>query len=170
MSVRKAFLELDHDKDGLIEASDILRYFGDDDDIDLVDLTTLMRERRKTTSESDAKGAKLNCHDFTNWLGESIHQREGFYFRHDSVINQKFVANQKKREEEMKLNEEGIKKVFFGDLEKVMGEVLDKFAQQWATLNSAFKALCTSEKGYVHTYDLQHLLEHWGFHLTAQQF
>lgn len=71
VSVRKAFLELDHDKDGLIQASDILRYFGDDDDIDLVDLETLMRQRRKTTTDDDA--AKLNCHDFTNWLGESIH-------------------------------------------------------------------------------------------------
>lgn len=54
VSVRKAFLELDYDKDGLIEASDVLRYFGDDDNIDLVDLKTLMRQRRKTSSESEA--------------------------------------------------------------------------------------------------------------------
>ena len=43
VSVRKAFLELDFNKDGLIEASDILRFFGEDDDIDLVDLQTLMK-------------------------------------------------------------------------------------------------------------------------------
>ena len=38
VSVRKAFLELDFNKDGFIEASDILRFFGDDNDIDLVEL------------------------------------------------------------------------------------------------------------------------------------
>ena len=43
VSVRKAFLELDFNKDGFIEASDILRYFGEGDDIDLVDLQTLMK-------------------------------------------------------------------------------------------------------------------------------
>jgi len=73
VSVRKAFLELDHDKDGLIQASDVLRYFGDADSVELVDLETLMRQRRKKTPLEESKGSKLNCHDFTDWLGESIH-------------------------------------------------------------------------------------------------
>ena len=40
VSVRKAFLDLDQNKDGLIELSDILRYFGDD--IDQRDLEKLI--------------------------------------------------------------------------------------------------------------------------------
>lgn len=71
----------------------------------------------------------MNCHDFTNWLGESIHQREGFYFRHDSVINPKFVAYQKKREAETKLNEAEVKKSYLGDLEQVTQQILGKFDQ-----------------------------------------
>jgi len=47
VSVRKAFLELDQDRDGLIEAADIARYFGDEDSIDLGDLKKLMHEKKR---------------------------------------------------------------------------------------------------------------------------
>jgi hypothetical protein len=82
-----------------------MRYFGDGDIIDTFDLKTLMKQRvRSTTLLQSDDDVKLNCHDFTNWLGESIHQREGFYFRHDSVVNTKFIAAQKKREANMQEN------------------------------------------------------------------
>ena len=42
VSVRKAFLALDSDKDGFIVAEDIQRYFGDEDNLDMVDLKRLM--------------------------------------------------------------------------------------------------------------------------------
>ena len=45
VSVRKAFLDLDLDRDGYIEPVDIIRYFGDDDPIDIVDLNKLMQEK-----------------------------------------------------------------------------------------------------------------------------
>lgn len=44
VSVRKAFLEIDFDKDGLITAADILRYFQDNENVDMADLETLMRK------------------------------------------------------------------------------------------------------------------------------
>ena len=28
--------------------------------------------------------------DFSKWLGNSIHQSEGFYFRHDSIKNPQY--------------------------------------------------------------------------------
>lgn len=63
MSVRRAFLDLDQNKDGLIEQDDILRYFGDDID---------QRDLQKLLAQKSISG-KLNCTDFTNWVGESIH-------------------------------------------------------------------------------------------------
>ena len=45
VSVRKAFLDLDLDRDGYIEPVDIIRYFGDDDPIDILDLNKLMQEK-----------------------------------------------------------------------------------------------------------------------------
>lgn len=45
VSVRKAFLDLDSNKDGLVEVSDFLRYFGDHDDIDPVDMKKLIQDK-----------------------------------------------------------------------------------------------------------------------------
>jgi hypothetical protein len=92
VSVRKAFLDLDSDKDGYVVAEDIQRYFGDEDNLDMVDLRRLMKEKQGTiTCEQEHKenrtSGALSCHDFTNWVGEAIHLREGFYFRHDSLMN-----------------------------------------------------------------------------------
>jgi len=33
---------------------------------------------------------RLDCSDFTKWVGDVIHEREGFYFRHDSMKHPKF--------------------------------------------------------------------------------
>jgi hypothetical protein len=38
--------------------------------------------------EKDSKKqGTLGYADFSKWVGNSIHQSEGFYFRHDSVKN-----------------------------------------------------------------------------------
>lgn len=38
--------------------------------------------------EKDSTGkGRLGYADFSKWVGNSIHQSEGFYFRHDSVKN-----------------------------------------------------------------------------------
>ena len=63
VSVRKAFLDLDSNKDGYIEQDDILRFFGDE--IDQRDLAKLFIQK--------SPSGKLNCMDFTKWVGESIH-------------------------------------------------------------------------------------------------
>jgi len=80
---------LDQNHDGLIEKDDILRYFGDDE-IDQRDLQKLLHQ--KSTS------GNLKYTAFTSWVGESIHHREGFYFRHDSMKNPRFENYIKKNE------------------------------------------------------------------------
>lgn len=80
-SVRKAFLELDSDRDGFITIEDILRHFGNEKDLTYNDLKKLMIEKDAT------KTGRLNYPDFSKWLGGSIHMSESFYFRHDSMKN-----------------------------------------------------------------------------------
>lgn len=110
VSVRKAFLDIDDDKDGYIEPADIMRFFGDDDPVEMVDLQKLMKEKMlkdpsKGNSNSREGGkARLTCQDFTSWVGESIHRREGFYFRHDSMKNPRYHQHVQKQEEIMKEN------------------------------------------------------------------
>ena len=33
------------------------------------------------------KEGRINYPDFSKWLGNTIHMPQGFYFRHDSILN-----------------------------------------------------------------------------------
>jgi Ca2+-binding EF-hand superfamily protein len=80
-SVRKAFLALDTDYDGYITVEDILKYFANEIELNYNDLKKLI------TDKDHKKVGTLGYMDFSKWLGNSIHQSEGFYFRHDSIKN-----------------------------------------------------------------------------------
>ena len=80
-SVRKAFLALDTDYDGFITIEDILKYFGNETDLNFNDLKKLIIDK------DHKKEGKLGYMDFSKWLGNAIHMSEGFYFRHDSIKN-----------------------------------------------------------------------------------
>lgn len=86
-SVRKAFLALDHDYDGYITVEDLFKRFGNQPDIKYEDLKKLIVDK------DSKKIGRLNYSDFSRWLGSSIHQSEGFYFRHDSHKNPAFDKN-----------------------------------------------------------------------------
>ncbi len=79
--MRKAFLALDSDYDGYITVEDILRYFGQEKDLNYNDLKKLIKDK------DSKKQGKIGYTDFSRWVGNSIHQSEGFYFRHDSIKN-----------------------------------------------------------------------------------
>jgi len=80
-SVRKAFLALDSDYDGYITIEDILKYFGNETDLNFNDLKKLIIDKDHN------KQGRLGYMDFSKWLGTAIHMSEGFYFRHDSIKN-----------------------------------------------------------------------------------
>ena len=80
-SVRKAFLYLDQDHDGYVTVDEFWKVFGELSDINYNDLKKLVRAR-----DSSGQG-RINYEDFSSWVGGSIHQSEGFYFRHDSIKN-----------------------------------------------------------------------------------
>lgn len=89
-TVRKAFLALDSDYDGYITLEDILRHFGNDQNLNYDDLKKLIIDK------DSKKLGRINYSDFSRWLGSSIHMSEGFYFRHDSVKNPLFEKNLEK--------------------------------------------------------------------------
>lgn len=91
-SVRKAFLALDSDYDGYITVEDILRYFGQENDLDFNDLKKLIKDK------DSKKIGKIGYTDFSKWVGNTIHQSEGFYFRHDSIKNPQFDLNNERNE------------------------------------------------------------------------
>jgi hypothetical protein len=66
-SVRKAFLCLDSDYDGFITVEDIMKYFGNETDLNFHDLKKLIQDK-----DSKREG-KLSYMDFSKWLGNSIH-------------------------------------------------------------------------------------------------
>jgi hypothetical protein len=87
-SVREAFLALDSNYDGVVDAEDILKQFSNEDKIDYTDLHKLMKDK-----DSNHVG-ELNYTDFSKWLGCAVHQISGFYFRHDSVKNPPFELHE----------------------------------------------------------------------------
>ena len=66
-SVRKAFLALDSDYDGFITVEDILRYFGEEKEMNYADLKKLIKDK------DSKKQRKIGYTDFSKWVGNSIH-------------------------------------------------------------------------------------------------
>ena len=83
-SVRKAFLALDTDYDGYITVEDILKYFGNETELNYNDLLKLMIDH------DASKQGRIDYSDFSKWFGNAIHMSSGFYFRHDSRKNPEF--------------------------------------------------------------------------------
>lgn len=66
---------------------DILKFFGNDKELNYNDLKKLMIDK------DSSKQGKISYADFSKWLGNAIHMPEGFYFRHDSVKNPQYDFN-----------------------------------------------------------------------------
>ena len=106
ISVRKAFLDLDIDKDGEISPEDIMRFFGDANN-NLFDYNDLV----KILEDLDVRKKGTLCYnDFCKWMGGAIHKSEGFYFRHDSIKNTAFEENKPKMDNFENLRKIGAKK------------------------------------------------------------
>ena len=88
-SVKKAFLQLDADRNGLIDGLDIMRLYGTQMDFDFSELVELVKSKGK----SGSKKGTICFADFCKWLGNTINPPEGLYFRHDSKVNPPFILN-----------------------------------------------------------------------------
>ena len=163
VSVRKAFLDLDVDKDGEISSEDIMRFFGDASNnlFDYFDLVKILQDL-----DGKQQGT-LNYNDFCKWMGGAIHQSQGFYFRHDSVKNPPFEVNLEKMQQVEKELKKTAKKLSTDEIKHELGR---KIEQQWKTLKSAFKALNLSKSGKIQRWELKFFCDHWGFFMADEQF
>jgi len=127
VSVRKAFLDLDIDKDGEISAEDIMRYFGDSGNhlFDYYDLVKILEDL-----DSQRKGS-INYNDFCQWMGGAIHKSEGFFFRHDSAKNPPFEVAFTKQKETEQLRKESAPKMTTLEIKRQLAK---KVEFQWKTL------------------------------------
>ena len=81
--MNKAFLTLDQDHDGFIEPKDLVAIYGSHIKINFTDLLKIMESKN---SARDGTG-RLSYADFSNWMGNEIHNLASFIFRHDSKRN-----------------------------------------------------------------------------------
>ena len=88
--VNKAFIKLDSDYDGFITIEDILKYFGNETDLNYNDLKKLMKDK------DSKKEGKISYNDFSKWLGNTIHSTQGCYFRMNSYKNPEYELNLQK--------------------------------------------------------------------------
>ena len=161
-SVRTAFLALDTDYDGYVTVEDILKYFGNEKNLNYNDLNKLIMDR-------DEKGqGKLNYKDFSKWLGNQIKQCEGFYFRHDSIKNPgldrfiEFQADNKAGDIQAAKDA-----LMDGDIED---KILQKIKFQWKTLRKAFQDLNVEKTGKISRKELKYYLNFWGMEITEDEF
>ena len=160
VSVRKAFLDLDIDKDGEISPEDIMRYFGDAHNnlFDYYDLVKILEDLDTT------KSGKINYNDFCKWMGGAIHKSEGFLFRHDSNKNPPAEAYISK----LKGTKDIAPKMTTTELQHAVAQ---KMEFQWKTLQSAFKYMNLSKSGKIQRWELKYFCDHWGFStMTDAQF
>jgi Ca2+-binding EF-hand superfamily protein len=165
-SVRKAFLALDSDYDGYITIEDILKYFGNETDLNFNDLKKLIMDK------DHKKQGRLGYMDFSKWLGNAIHMSEGFYFRHDSIKNPMYERFLQKQADEKETDKEAAAKALLkGTLEELEYRILEKMKFQWKTLRKAFMDLNIEKTGSISKRELKFFLKFWGMDsITETEF
>lgn len=161
-SVRKAFLALDMDYDGYITVEDILKYFGNDTELNYNELKKLMIDK-----DSKKRGL-IGYSDFSRWMGPSIFMAEGFYFRHDSIKNTQYEMQLEKQSEKYDDKRKAAQELInTGDLEK---KLIDKMSIQWKTLRKAFRDLNMEKTGKISKREFRYMLDFWGMDISEEEF
>ena len=162
VSVRKAFLDLDYDKDGEISPEDIMRYFGDQGNqlFDYLDLVKVLED-----IDSKNRGT-INYADFCKWMGGAIHKSEGFLFRHDSVKNPPYEENVR-RKARLERSKENLHKMSVQEIQEALAK---KIEFQWKTLKNAFNTMNLGKSGKIQKWEMKYFINHWGFKMSPEEF
>ena len=155
-------MAIDSEHNGYITVEDMLKYFGNESDINYGDLKKIIYDKDST------KRGRLVFTDFSKWLGSAIHMSEGFYFRHDSIKNPLYEMNREKDTENLGHNrDEAIKNLLKGDLKKI---IIEKIMFQWKTVRKAFMDLNTDKDGKISPEEMKFQFDFWGLKISDKQF
>jgi Ca2+-binding EF-hand superfamily protein len=109
----------------------------------------------------------LSYADFSRWIGATINQSEGFYFRHDSIKNPVFDQKIGRFYQNLDFMKGPNMESNHNNLEK---KVLTKIQYQWKTLRKAFTNLNFDKTGTIKPAELRHMLTFWGIEVDDANF
>lgn len=94
---------------------------------------------------------------------------QGFYFRHDSVLNPQFEWQLEKQDKSEKNKDRAeVSKILLGsDIEH---KILEKIKFQWKTIRKAFQDMNVSKTGKITQEEFKYFLQFWGMTITPEQF
>ena len=166
-SVRKAFLDLDLDRDGFIEPTEIIRLYGHSFDIQY-DLLEAIFQRNCLSGKIQESKTSINYSDFSRWLGPAIHQAEGFIFRHDSKKNPVYETWLKQEEQRKGADKLAAAQSLWTE-DTVLEQLITKIRQYWKTTTKCFRDFNENNDISIEKDELKFYLHHWGFPLTDAQ-
>jgi Ca2+-binding EF-hand superfamily protein len=157
---------LDTDYDGYITIEDILKYFGNETDLNYNDLKKLINDK------DHKKEGRLGYMDFSKWLGNAIHMSEGFYFRHDSIKNPQYERFLDHQNDGAKAKDKELasKALLAGDFQHIEYQILEKMKFQWKTLRKAFMDLNIEKTGKISKREFRFFLNFWGMDISEDEF
>ena len=119
--------------------------------------------------QSGIKTNKMDYKEFSKWVGNTIEPSEGFYFRHDSVLNvSKNTKKHTRMNKTIKIGQEQASKTLTS--KAPIQQFMDKVRTQWKTLKKAFGDLNSEKDGNIEKNELQYYLDHWGYNLSNEEF
>lgn len=119
------------------------------------------------STRKDGTG-RLNYADFSQWMGNEIHNLASFIFRHDSKRN----PHQEQYLKQYEKNKGADKKAAVDALmngSDLLQKLISKIRQQWSTVNKAFKDFNEDNDEFIDKQELKFFLTHWGFPLNDIQ-
>ena len=162
--MRKAFLDNDLNHDGFLTIEEFLDlFFRENELVTYEDMKTLFDHRASMPG-------RMSYTDFCQWVGSSIHQSEGFYFRHDSCRNpqqMEYVEAKEKRTLQSGFTE-GLKHYLpQGELEQL---IWTKIGQQWKSIREAYRDIQGQGHDGITAPKLRRQFSNWGVQMTEEQF
>jgi Ca2+-binding EF-hand superfamily protein len=167
VSVRSAFLDLDQNRDGLIEPTDFIKRFGHMFDIQYEYLESILKQNARSETTKSLAPTMINYSDFSRWLGPTIHMAEGFFFRHDSKRNPHYEVWLKENDRRKGADRQAAAKALWSE-ETVLDAVIAKIRQYWGKTTKCYRDFNENNDDSIEKEELKFFLNHWGFPLTDE--
>ena len=155
---RKAFLDIDTDYDGFITANNFEELWGGAFELD--EIKMLMK------CKGVGSDYKIDFQKFCSWFGSALTPCEGFFFRHDSLVNPEYSLTLKKSIIANTAASNSATKHY--DVNLLVRKITEKIAQQWKSIKTAFTKINWEKSKFIEKFELELNLRNWGFFLDQK--